>query len=305
MKHDKELILGGAQLGGSYGITNASFSEKEAIKVIRHSINNGITTFDTAPSYNRSEYILGKAINSYGYSCKSKINIITKTPINIMHFHSVSDIHFYLRKSLDRSLEFLMTDSLYAILVHHIEDLKFSYGKHLWEFLKKMQISGKVKKIGFSLYDISQDFKIIEELKPDIIQVPINILNIDFLKEELIYIKNCIGCEIHARSIFLQGVLLQDVSWFTGFFQPMRDWMNEIHLFCKKNSIEKYNLMLHIVKMASFVDAIVVGISDTHQLFHLLEVWEKQILVSHNIENELPKYNGPRELIDPRMWRKL
>ena len=75
----KKMVLGTAQFGLDYGITNLSGipSEKEIYKILDFAWEKGVRSFDTAPGYG-SEKILGNFILVNGI--QKKVRILTKIP---------------------------------------------------------------------------------------------------------------------------------------------------------------------------------------------------------------------------------
>ena len=75
MSLTKKLILGTAQFGQNYGITNVmgKVSEVEIKSIFRNARSNQIHTLDTASSYGDSELVLG----NIGVS---DFDVITKLP---------------------------------------------------------------------------------------------------------------------------------------------------------------------------------------------------------------------------------
>ena len=63
MINQKKIILGTAQFGSHYGITNKVGEVKcsEVSKIIEEANNNGVNFFDTAPIYGNAEKKLGKS----------------------------------------------------------------------------------------------------------------------------------------------------------------------------------------------------------------------------------------------------
>ena len=51
--------------------------------------------------------------------------------------------------------------------------------------------------------------KFYKKFKPDILQIPLNLFNQDFVYDKYFQKLNKKNLEIHARSIFLQGLLLK------------------------------------------------------------------------------------------------
>ena len=92
----------------------------------------------------------------------------------------------------------------WCILLHdpkkYIDD---NFKKELFNLKKE----NKINKIGVSVYTEKEILEILKIAKPDIIQLPINILDQKLVHNGLLKkIKNN-NIEIHARSIFLRGLL--------------------------------------------------------------------------------------------------
>ena len=59
--HGSRLVFGTSGLGGVWG----EVAESESIDCILYALENGITSFDTAPSYSDAELYLGKALQQW------------------------------------------------------------------------------------------------------------------------------------------------------------------------------------------------------------------------------------------------
>ena len=110
--------------------------------------------------------------------------------------------------------------------------------------LKKKKL---IKKIGISVYDVDDLKKIIKFFKPDIVQLPINILNQSFLRKNYLQKLKNIGIEIHARSIFLQGLLIGDNYKKFKFKKELKKKMDKIDFFCKKKSISRIQFLVNFI----------------------------------------------------------
>ena len=136
--------------------------------------------------------------------------------------------------------------------------------------------------------------------KPDIIQCPINIFDNRLTKNNFLKTVSDKGIEIHARSIFLQGLLLQNSNnipyEFSKFKKLFKQWENWLKL-SNLNSLEACIMYTNLI---SEVTKIVVGINSAVQLKEIIKYKNK------NIKFEIPNWRNKvdKELIDPRKWKK-
>jgi predicted aldo/keto reductase-like oxidoreductase len=151
-------------------------NEKEAIRLIRYGIDNGINYIDTAWPYHggESELIVGKALQD-GY--REKIRLVTKSPI--WEINTPEDFHTIL----DKQLEKLQTDHLDIYLLHALSARSFEKVKKLKlvEEAEKARKQGKFHYLGFSFHDSFNTFKeIIDYHNWNVAQVQFNYVDTDF-----------------------------------------------------------------------------------------------------------------------------
>ena len=125
----------------------------------------------------------------------------------------------------------------------------------------------------------------------DIYQFPINVLDTRFLKY-LKYLKER-KLEIHARSVFLQGLLLMDElpSWVKG---EARTMVNTFQIVCKSEGWEYYEAALGWVLGLKDIDHVIVGVNSAEQLQQLLDVKPLQWKYDFSIQDE--------NALNPRRW---
>ena len=109
---------------------------------------------------------------------------------------------------LSKTLKDLKVKKLYGLLVHDTSDI-LKNNKELLNIILKSKKIGLVSKVGISVYDVNEVNQVLKFWKPDIIQLPINIFDQRFLKKNLLKKLKRKKIEIHARSCFLQGLLLE------------------------------------------------------------------------------------------------
>ena len=187
-----KLGLGTVQFGQAYGVSNSRghVPPGEAAAILALARDAGITTLDTAANYGEAEKVLA-ALDTGSF------RIVTKT--------------IGLGQGLDaviararQSAQALKADTL---LVHAAGDLLGPDGDALWKALLELREQGVFRKIGISAYVADDPAALAQRFRPDVMQIPFSLLDQRLLADgSLARLKN-LGVEIHARSLFLQGLL--------------------------------------------------------------------------------------------------
>lgn len=286
-----KLSLGSVQWGKPYGVSNSNGQTdfKEVNRILTKARTVGIHLIDTAPNYGNAEVVIGK--NNLGYfSIVTKASKFKNKSISKIE---VDDLNFKFKQSLIS----LNQSSCYGLLIHQKEDIFKNGSQYLIESLNKLKLKGLVKKIGISLYDSNDIDEIIERLKPDIIQLPINIFDQRFIKDgSLNYIKSK-KIEVHARSVFLQGLLLMPSEKIPLFFKTWIKKINEWKNTCKKKNIDYLNAALNFVIKQNNVDYCIVGVENLIQLEQCIRALENKEI--HDF-SELACNDS--KLINPNNW---
>tara|TARA_B100000959_G_C14853849_1_gene571296 strand:+ start:219 stop:1088 length:870 start_codon:yes stop_codon:yes gene_type:complete len=282
---DKDrIILGSANFSLKYGLAN-NFNKinlKEIKKIIRSCEKNDINFIDTSKGYGDSEKLIGNLKNK-------KWNIITKIPK--IELNKKKDIEIRIFKSIEDSLNNLKVRKLYAVLLHDENQLLCKNAVFVYDILRKLKKNKLVKKIGVSFYSSKKLIKIISAFNIDLVQIPINYINRDFLKNNILKkIKNK-KIEIHARSIFLQGLLLKNNIKHKKFIKFYK-FLNEWH---KINKFSKLETSLNFINSIKYVDKYVLGFENLKQINEILKIQEKKI-------NIFPYYKD-NFIKDPRKWK--
>ena len=141
-------------------------------------------------------------------------------------------------------------------------------------------------KTGISLYKI-EPFK--SPYKISIIQIPVNILQ---GSTKLLF---DFDCEIHARSVFLQGLLLMDElpEWLSTEAKTM---IKVFHHACRANRLYAHEAALGYVLGLDEIDKVIVGVNSSKQL--------EQLLTVKPLKWEYDFHIDDLNVIDPRRWPK-
>lgn len=286
------LMIGTAQWGLDYGISNnqGKTDNKEIQKILDIAQANGINSLDTASAYGNAEKITGKLARADNI-------IVTKISIGNQD-REASQISNEIRTRIKTSYADLGGETLEGILVHDPDNLEKREHSHGWDTLIRMKEEGFMKKIGISVYHPRQAELLSNIYKPDIIQIPFNAF--DQRGESLGILKQLKenGVEIHARSIFLQGLLLMDLADINDYFMPWRLKIKRWHKYCSNNKITLLQGAVANAMREKNIDKFIVGVENMYQLEEIVEATKKTV---H--EYFQSSYSESEEgLINPTKW---
>ena len=293
------LSLGTAQFGMKYGITNKNeaITEEEAHELLQICKENNIQWIDTAQAYGTAESKIGKSNDgNKSFRIIDKIKKIEDTAITEKQIAQIEN-------DLDESLKKLRTNEIDGLLLHSVEDLHKEGRNLLKQWLIETKKSGKVKKLGVSIYE-AKDISGIEDELLDIVQIPLSVYDQRLLKNGTIKALKKRGIEIHARSIYMQGLILQDLAKWPGWVDNNAKRHHEkFEEFCLKNNKGKLEMAVAFAKEQSLIDAIIIGISKKEDLIELLALWKNSAKVTKDIDwNDWAIENSC--ILDPRTWPK-
>lgn len=254
-----KLGLGTVQWGLPYGIANqyGVTSPETVTALLNESRHYGIGVLDTASLYGDSEAVLGE--NSL-----AGFKVVTKTPSFSKDHISEVDVN-KLVATFMHSSELLKCDKIYGLMIHHVEDLLVPGGEMLLAAMMQLKDKGLVEKIGVSIYDAMQIDAVLKVFTPDLIQLPLSVLDQRLLiSGHLEHLKNK-GVEIHVRSVLLQGLLVMPVNNIPIFFDPIRPLLTRWHSATKEQGLTVNQAALSFVKNIPFVDTVIVGLDNLTQ----------------------------------------
>lgn len=214
-----KLGLGTAQLGLDYGISNpyGMASPEDSFDIIRVAAECGIRYLDTAPIYGSSEVRIGGSLPA-----PNPFAIITKTPCFGSGEITLAQEEL-VEQAFRRSLRHLRQSAVYGLLVHNTSDLFLPGGPRIYARMCKLKAEGLVAKIGVSVYNSEQIEQALRNFDIDLIQLPLNVFDQRLIMNGCLVDLKRRGIEVHARSVFLQGVLLMQPESLPRFFDSARD----------------------------------------------------------------------------------
>ena len=297
-----KLILGTAQLGLSYGITNNTglLSEKNSIKLLNHAIQNNITTFDSARAYGKSEYLLGKLkVPSESICIMTKLSLPSQ-----IYTYSDDEICKAVMKSIDKSLEEMKRCQIDILLLHKWEHYLLK-NKIIWKYLIKLKKEKVLKKIGVSIYNVNEANVLLDDLNVDIIQMPLNILDHQWFNKSFCEkVKKRKDVEIYCRSIYLQGILISDANKWPKINIDSKKYVKKLEDIKEKyNFKNKKELNMSYVKSIQWVSGVIIGVDNIEQLKENIEIFKVKTIKPKDIQYINNVFSDvPNKLINPRQW---
>ena len=291
-----KLCLGTAQFGLPYGVTNTNgqVSEAEVKALLGKAASEGLTLLDTAQAYGDAEAVLGRTLPP-GHSFKliSKLQSQSQSRFT-------SDGRLIWEKAFECSLARLGEPCIDALLIHSSEDLRKPGGEHLLEWLFSLRERGLVRRLGISIYASSDLDGVPTELL-DLVQLPLSLYDQRLLSDGTITRLRAQGSAVHARSLFLQGLLLCPTANWPAWVDPSdREHHAKLEKVAADRSCTLLECALGFARAQEELEAVVLGICSQRELGQLLEAW-------HNSSpwngREWDQWSlGRSEILDPRSW---
>jgi aryl-alcohol dehydrogenase-like predicted oxidoreductase len=286
------LALGTVQFGIDYGIANrrGQVSTEEVAEILRYAHSAGVNTLDTAISYGNSETVLGQVGVKY-WRVVSKLPAVPK---------DTKDLQGWVEQSVHASLQRLNLSQLYGLLLHQPKQLLDKDGEGLFQALTSIQKKGLVTKIGISVYSPDELGKLLDKFTFDLVQIPYNVIDRRFLRTGWLSQLKQSGVEVHARSVFLQGLLLMDSSrrpqYFSRWDYLWEEWGNWL---CEEK-LSPLEACLTFVFSNADIDRVLVGVDSLNQLKEILSYSKP------NIADFPPCLeSNASELVHPSFWQKV
>jgi aryl-alcohol dehydrogenase-like predicted oxidoreductase len=260
-----KIALGTAQFGLPYGISNThgqvDRTEMDNIWQVARGAN--ITMLDTAIAYGNSEENIG-ATKSVGF------DIVTKLPPLPSAETSVTQ---WVYSQVENSLTKLKRNSVYGLLLHNPADLLTSNGDELLGALINLKRDGLIEKFGISIYsptELDSLYSRIPNFMPDIVQTPLNVIDQLIASSGWLTRLSEMNVEIHIRSVFLQGLLLQQSHERSMSFSR---WSSVFAQFDSWSSAQQLSPLAacigHVLSYPE-VSRVIIGVTSANELKQII-----------------------------------
>lgn len=278
-----QLVLGTAQFGHGYGITNARgrLSDVEIAEILELAQGSGITRIDTAAVYGDALVRLRPWSSSFSFTAK----IVATAPVDPVD-------------QIEASLALIDCEMFESCLVREWDHLNDVDRDVVLERMIAAREQGLINRIGVAAYTPEDVLTFLSHAKRAGIalgaaQVPANPLDRRFDRSNDIDVLTQSGYEIAVRTIFLQGLLLRKSREQVSEHADLgRYWAHVA------NEDSALRLCLSHVKSLPWVTQVVVGVTTVGEWRAILETW-------NDVQpSRAPEFLASTDgvLLDPRLW---
>lgn len=303
-----KLVLGTAQLGLNYGITNVHGQpDREASRqLIKSAIVNGVQYLDTARAYGVSEDVIGHALRD---GWQGRVQVISKlAPLDdCPEGASASVINAFVDASLYQSMSALGVQKVDTLLVHRANHLVAWNGK-VWRRLLEHRDAGKIGALGMSVQTTDELAAALANPAVAHIQLPFNVLDWrwDEMAPEILAAKARRKLTVHVRSVLLQGLLNSRSieHWKSAHVfnpTPICGWLNAMCENFKRVSL--VDLCISYAAGTPWIDGLVIGVETMEQLSENLSLLQNPPLLAVEIQtvcNTRPRLD--KLSLNPAFW---
>jgi len=290
------LCLGTAQFGLAYGITNAAgqVPEDTVAPLLFQAQEAGICWLDTAQAYGNAEAVLGRQLPAaHGF------RLISKLPAQPQPEFSAQDADAW-EQAVRASCQRLGVRGLDALLLHAPADLAKPGGQHLEAWLLGLRELGVVQRLGVSIY-AAEDLDGVNPALLDLVQLPLSLYDQRLLQNGTLARLRDRGAAIHARSLYLQGLLLTPAAQWPRWVSPeVRAHQQALEALAEQRGCRLIDLALGFAREQQDLEAVVLGVCSVRELLELRQAWAA---ISPWQEGEWRTWalQDPG-ILDPRRW---
>jgi aryl-alcohol dehydrogenase-like predicted oxidoreductase len=289
-----KIALGTAQFGLPYGISNShgQVDRNEINQIWEVARGSDITMLDTAIAYGNSEENIG-ATDSVGFEIVTKLPPIPGAETSIAQW-----VQFQIATSLTK----LKRNSVYGLLLHNPADLLGPCGDELLTSLENLKRDGLIQKFGISIYSPNELDSLVARnpnFLPDIVQTPLNIFDRSIESSGWLARLSAMNVEIHARSVFLQGLLLQPATERSVAFNKWSSMFAQFESWINSQQLNPLAACLGHVLSYPEVAKVILGVTSANELKQIIAVSS-----SNHLRAPQSLQSQDVDLIQPMNWKK-
>lgn len=284
-----DLVLGTAQWGAGYGLTNThgALSDADVGEIVALALAGGIVAADTHRATN--------AAHGYGHAQLRLRPWAARFAITTKVFGGAS-ADLPVLDQLRDSLTQLGAERVHACLVHDWYDLSDAQAADTVAALLAAVDEGLVERVGVSAYavvDVERAARLFPVLGA--VQVPCSAVDQRVVDAPVMERVHAAGTQVQVRSVFLQGLLLEPDAPAALAQHPD---IRRFHRTFRDSGIDPVEACLSFVRALPWVDRVVVGVTGADELRQIANAWAAPAM-----EIDWPALaSSDPDLVDPRRW---
>jgi aryl-alcohol dehydrogenase-like predicted oxidoreductase len=299
-----ELVIGSVQLGLAYGAANRTGKPARgvALRLLQRAADAGVSAFDTARAYGDAEERLGEALAGRKVRTTTKLAPLAELKPGA----SRETVRAAVDKSIADSAAALKRGRLDCLLLHRAAHMT-AFDGAIWGRLHEHMREGAIGSLGVSVQNPAEALEALARPSVQHLQLPFNVFDWRWRDEGVIdAIARRKDVTVHARSVFLQGVLAAEdpLVWprIPGIdAAALVAWLN--HGAKEFGCDSAADLCLAYVRGQHWIDGVVVGMETEEQLEANLALVARRPLAVEDcaaLESRCPRL--PAEFLDPVLW---
>jgi aryl-alcohol dehydrogenase-like predicted oxidoreductase len=238
--------------------------------------------------------VLGRALSKIGITSQAKIISKISPKLDPCDTRAMSD-------ALEFSLEKIGIPCLYGLMLHTEEHLS-QWSKGLSEILQIFVQTGKVKKIGVSVYSPNRALEALDLDELDMIQLPSNILDRRFENAGVFGIAAQKKKQVYIRSVFLQGLILMEPEDLPSNMSIAKPVIERIKSISNELGLTRTELALGYLKAKMPGAKMIMGVDTAEQITENLNFWKRKPMdkLVPIVSENFAQING--KILDPTLW---
>jgi len=299
-----EISLGTAEIGLDYGFKgNAHYGKpdvNQSIELIHAALDSGINLLDTAPSYGKSEELIGQALKGMA----SPPYISTKVMLSKGAAQKTfSVLHEEIFGSIEASLRALGMETLDLLLIHNtlVEHL---HAPDILGCLEEARQQGKVRFVGASSYGAEIPLAVLRQPLFRALQAPFSLLD-QRMSERVFPEAAAQGVGVFVRSAYLRGVLTGQIHSIPERLAPLKSRALQAQAVLDREVSSLAEAALRFCLSLSAVSSVVIGVKNVAELEANLADAQRGSLPEELMPRLQELSFGDDPIVDTRNWQDL
>lgn len=298
-----QLTLGTVALGIPYGVFEHQLqpSFKDALGLLDCAKGLGIHCFDTAREYGDAEMVLGR----FQQEAASLSTVVSKFKLSKEALSDVQKAMQEARASIADSLQALQMQKLPICLFHMSSEFDVNQVKAIIpQVMKGLIAEGKIAYAGISVDHPLEIDCFLEETVFQVFQIPLNVLDQRLLQSPIWQKVIKTNKIVFARSVFLKGLLLQNIQQLTGNLKEAEPYLIQLETLAREADMSVKQFCISYIRDLKGVSSLIFGAETKKQVVENAELLSGPSIPvglrkkAEEYFNQLPEY-----ILTPRLWK--